>query len=245
MFHIQWPKTGPVLWVYNTDLENAKKNALDTIQSKLCENDRVAQGYFEAGTHPDFRLLEVEKGTGLTQRSAPTIKIEAVRDLNEWVSTKPLLATCKMALIIQAENLNIQAGNALLKTLEESAAHTQIVLLSHQPSIVLPTIRSRCYTLRFKEHNPQEKSETLYQIPLNGQSTDPQLLLKDLFRNLWLMGQNQAHQGLVIQNKAYWSLVDKILQSQRFLNEGAPLNKELLISTLSSRYAALMPKANH
>lgn len=229
MFNIPWPKAGSVLWVYQTDLENTKKTALQTIQSKLCENNPTAKHYFEAGTHPDFQLLEAE-----------IIKIEAVRALNEWVATKPRLATCKMALIIQAENLNIQAGNALLKTLEEAPVHTQIVLLTQQPSLVLATIRSRCYTIHLKDQATAHLPVTCAGIPGRNTSEDPQSFLKDLFRHLWLMSQQQAQQGSLIHSKAYWSLVDSLLRSQRFLGEGTSLNKELLIGTLSSQYAALL-----
>jgi hypothetical protein len=70
--------------------------------------------------------------------------------------------------------------------------------------------------------------------PLTAES-----LFADLFEKLWLMSQQQAQQGRLIPNAAYWSLVDKILQSRRFLNEGTPLNKDLLLHTLSSHYTAL------
>jgi DNA polymerase-3 subunit delta' len=51
-------------------------------------------------------------------------------------------------IIDAADDMNINAANALLKVLEEPPKHTILLLISHQPSRILPTIRSRCRTLR-------------------------------------------------------------------------------------------------
>ncbi len=62
----------------------------------------------------------------------------------------------KMFVIEQAELMNAQAQNALLKTLEEPAGRTMLVLLTDQPSSLLATIRSRCQLVRFAALDPEK-----------------------------------------------------------------------------------------
>jgi DNA polymerase-3 subunit delta' len=90
--------------------------------------------------HPDLHLLEPD-GAG--------IKIEQIRALQKELSFRPLEAPKKICLIDGAEKLNPAAGNALLKTLEEPAKETLLILLTSAPDKVLATIRSRCQRLPF------------------------------------------------------------------------------------------------
>lgn len=77
------------------------------------------------------------------------IKIGQIRRLQERLAFKALEARRKVALILQAEAMNVQAQNALLKTLEEPPQDTTLVLVSAAPNALLPTIRSRCLKLAF------------------------------------------------------------------------------------------------
>jgi len=77
------------------------------------------------------------------------IKIGQIRKLQERLAYKALEARRKFALIVQAEAMNVQAQNALLKTLEEPPDGTTLVLVSSAPHALLPTIRSRCLKLAF------------------------------------------------------------------------------------------------
>ncbi|MGC4115433.1 MAG: DNA polymerase III subunit delta' [Myxococcales bacterium] len=77
------------------------------------------------------------------------IKIAQIRKLQERLAFKALEARRKFALILQADAMNVQAQNALLKTLEEPPDGTTLVLVSSAPHALLPTIRSRCLKLAF------------------------------------------------------------------------------------------------
>ena len=90
-----------------------------------------------AGTHPDLYLLEPEEAD-------KAIKVDQVRDLVEFVVKTPQLGGRKLVLIEPAEAMNPNSANALLKSLEEPAGNTVMLLISHQPSRLLPTIKSRC-----------------------------------------------------------------------------------------------------
>ncbi|MBO3277100.1 DNA polymerase III subunit delta' [Pseudomonas schmalbachii] len=90
-----------------------------------------------ASTHPDYFLLEPEE-------PEKPIKIDQVRELVEFVVQTAQLGGRKVVLVEPAEAMNINAANALLKSLEEPSGDTVLLLISHQPSRLLPTIKSRC-----------------------------------------------------------------------------------------------------
>ncbi|MFO7286757.1 MAG: DNA polymerase III subunit delta' [Gammaproteobacteria bacterium] len=102
-----------------------------------------------ADHHPDLHLVfpEPEKRT---------IGIEQIRELSEALSMKGFRGGAKAAVIEPAEAMTLAAANALLKTLEEPAAQTFLLLVSHQPHRLLPTIRSRCQVLAVAPPSEQE-----------------------------------------------------------------------------------------
>ncbi len=66
------------------------------------------------------------------------------------IAMRPYAAARRVAIIDQADTLNSESANCLLKTLEEPPSRSMIVLLSISESRQLPTIRSRCQIVRFK-----------------------------------------------------------------------------------------------
>ncbi len=77
------------------------------------------------------------------------ILVDAVRDLNDESNYRPFEGAARVFIITEADSLNEAASNALLKTLEEASPTTHLILITSRPSSLLPTIRSRCQTLRF------------------------------------------------------------------------------------------------
>ncbi|MBB2496389.1 DNA polymerase III subunit delta' [Aquipseudomonas ullengensis] len=90
-----------------------------------------------AGTHPDNFVLEPEEAD-------KAIKVDQVRELVNFVVQTAQLGGRKVVLLEPVEAMNINAANALLKSLEEPAGNTVLLLVSHQPSRLLPTVKSRC-----------------------------------------------------------------------------------------------------
>lgn len=90
-----------------------------------------------AGTHPDNFVLEPAEAD-------KPIKVDQVRELVEFVVQTAQLGGRKVVLLEPAEAMNLNAANALLKSLEEPSGNTVLLLISHQPSRLLPTIKSRC-----------------------------------------------------------------------------------------------------
>lgn len=77
------------------------------------------------------------------------IRIEQIRELQKFVSFKPYEARYKVCIIVDAHTLNIEAGNAFLKTLEEPPPNSIIILITHSREALLPTIRSRTQDVQF------------------------------------------------------------------------------------------------
>lgn len=85
--------------------------------------------------HPDFRWLSPEKGV---------IPVDAIRRLRDFSVGAPQMAPAKAVVIEDADRMNVNAANALLKTLEEPSANTYLILTSQRAGTLPPTIRSRC-----------------------------------------------------------------------------------------------------
>jgi len=84
------------------------------------------------------------------------ILVDAVRELETEANFRPHEATSRFFIIDEADKMNESASNALLKTLEEPAATSHIFLITSRPDALLPTIRSRCQTVRFAPVDAQE-----------------------------------------------------------------------------------------
>ncbi len=99
-------------------------------------------------SHPNFiyisKLID-EKNKKLVN----FITIDQIRNLESFIYQSSLLELPKIILIDTADDLNINSSNALLKILEEPKQNTFFFLISHQPSLLIPTIRSRCIKFKF------------------------------------------------------------------------------------------------
>jgi len=114
-----------------------------------CDSCRV----LAAGNHPDYRVIfkELIRSYDKTGESkAVEFSIDVIRpELVERAGRSSVLGRGKVFVIERAELMTIGAQNAMLKVLEEPAEKTVIILLTDQPALLLPTIRSRCQLVRF------------------------------------------------------------------------------------------------
>lgn len=95
-------------------------------------------------------LLADDKTEGEDAKRKPSkqIRIQEVRSAIDWVMKTSSRGQGKVLLMHPAETLNLQSANALLKTLEEPPAGTRILLGAADAGALLPTVRSRCQTVR-------------------------------------------------------------------------------------------------
>ena len=89
------------------------------------------------------------KDVGQVIAFSRVILVDAIRNLEYESNFRPTEGTARVFLVEEADKLNDESSNALLKTLEEPPLTTHIVLITSQPASLLPTIRSRCQTVRF------------------------------------------------------------------------------------------------
>lgn len=99
-----------------------------------------------ARSHPDLLVLEREGPDGKPRRIIP---VDDARRLAEFFSKSPASAPHRVAIIDAADDLNVNAANAILKTLEEPPPRGVLLMVAHAPGRLLPTIRSRCRRLAF------------------------------------------------------------------------------------------------
>ena len=99
-----------------------------------------------ARSHPDLMVLERVGEDGKPRKVIP---VDEARRLPEFFAKAPASAPYRVAIIDAVDDMNTNAANALLKTLEEPPPRGVLFLVSHSPGGLLPTIRSRCRRLRF------------------------------------------------------------------------------------------------
>lgn len=100
-----------------------------------------------ARSHPDLLVLE---RIGEDGKPRKTIPVDEARRLSEFFSKSPASAPHRVAIVDAADDLNVNAANALLKTLEEPPPRGVLLMVSHSPGRLLATIRSRCRRLAFQ-----------------------------------------------------------------------------------------------
>lgn len=108
--------------------------------------------------HPDIIVLEPlpanddeakKKEEGKPYLTKRNISIDQVRQIQHRLITRPTLGSRRAIIIDPADDMEKGAINALLKSLEEPPTGSFFLLVAHRPGRLLPTIRSRCRTVRF------------------------------------------------------------------------------------------------
>ena len=107
------------------------------------------------GNHPDFYLIEGEN---------ESIKIDQIRQMQQDISQKPIVSSKKVYIIIDSEQMTKEAGNCLLKTLEEPPEYATIILTTANEAKLLNTIKSRCLKVSFSAISEEEIEQKLYEL---------------------------------------------------------------------------------
>ena len=104
-------------------------------------------------SHPNIIIVKKQIDEK-TKKLKNFIIIDQIRKINQFSLETSLIENIpKFILIDSADDMNINASNALLKILEEPKLNTYFFLISHQPSSLLPTIKSRCLKINLSNHN--------------------------------------------------------------------------------------------
>jgi DNA polymerase III delta' subunit len=108
----------------------------------------------DEGRFPD--VMEME-----TQPGKQALAIEQTRLLKQAAYLRPMVGKKRVFILVDAEEMSADAGNSLLKVLEEPPLFSHIVLVTSRPFLLFPTIISRCQTLTFSAVSKEEIEEIL------------------------------------------------------------------------------------
>jgi DNA polymerase III subunit delta' len=138
--------------------------------------------------HPDFLRVEPSylvngklltpkeaEEAGAKRKAPPTIKIEQVREITEFLSRPPLQSERSVVIIEDAHTMAEGAANALLKTLEEPGRAT-LILIAPNPDSLLSTLVSRCQFIPFYRLSQVELAEVLNLKGYEGLDNNPFLM---------------------------------------------------------------------
>lgn len=162
-----------LLWADDKKRENYKS-------LNVAENSDVFQ-QVASGSHPDLLVVErdyietdrkkiisaLRKGELIGEdelsvmKKSAFIRVDDIRKVNDFLAKTSFNDGWRIVIIDSADDMNKNAANALLKILEEPPAKTVLLLISHNPALLLPTIRSRCAKLACRALNSGEVASLL------------------------------------------------------------------------------------
>ncbi|MDF3030178.1 MAG: polymerase subunit delta [Moraxellaceae bacterium] len=162
-----------------------------------------------AGTHPDILTLAPETDPK-TEKTAKVIKVDQVREVVDFAEKSAQLGGYRVVHVEPAHLLNVQAANALLKTLEEPGRQTLIMLLSSQPLSLPATIRSRCQQVALPL--PSQIDALAWLAPQLGSDESARLLLG--------LADGAPLAALVLRDSLWFGERERLLKDLVGLREG-------------------------
>lgn len=171
--------------------------AVELSKLVICQDDPngAHRHKIETGNHPDIRHFRPEGKSGIHS-------IESMRQFSEDVYLHPFEAKWKVYIIHDAHRMMTYSANALLKTFEEPSKQSIIILLTHAPEALLPTVLSRCRTLHFHRVHDRDISMFL---------TDRHHCPSDEARRYAEMSHGSVGKALQLMEKGGDPLRDRLL----------------------------------
>ncbi len=195
----------------------------------LCINNRedgfacgqcAACHWYSAGSSPDFWHVQPEE-------LGKPIKVDQIRALNHFLTLTGSISG-KVVLCFQADSMNVNAANSLLKTLEEPPHGSTIILVANQPARLPITVRSRCQSMPIALPNSETALSFLH----------AQQIASDPAQNSLRLAQGAPLLALQIQQ-------DGILEQRQQLIETwiAVLQRQKTPAIMADLAIKLMPSA--
>jgi DNA polymerase-3 subunit delta' len=201
-------------------LANAVLCANTTPDGEWCGTCHTCR-MISAKTHPDLVFVEPEE-------LGKAISVDQVRAVMQAVCETTLKGGYRVIIIHPATSMNVNAANALLKTLEEPAPKTLLILLSNQSLRIPATVISRCQKIQFARPEHNQAISWLNEQVIDNK-IDTQLLLKlahgaplkalalidrdlltlrqDMYENFYSLTKGEADP---VQLAAKWQEMDQI-----------------------------------
>lgn len=129
------------------------------------DNNFKHQVLFDKNTHPDFYLLDKDKiGVNDISRRDKWDEEKGFRDVVTFLTMTPSISKNKVVLIMNADLMNNAAQNALLKSLEEPAPYSYIIMTTNRPKALNQTIYSRCRQININNLSAIETNHWLEKV---------------------------------------------------------------------------------
>jgi DNA polymerase-3 subunit delta' len=141
---------------------NCQTPAAAGIPCEACRDCRQ----IAAMQHADLSIIEPTiKDPNNSKELIPApngeIRIQQIRELQKTISLKPYQSRYRVLIFLRFQQANVEACNALLKTLEEAPSYAVLILTADTPEQLLPTIVSRCEVLRLRPLRVEEVQREL------------------------------------------------------------------------------------
>jgi DNA polymerase III subunit delta' len=133
--------------------------------AKPCGRCRACE-LLASATHPDFFQVGIPE-------DKKEIPVDSIRELSAKLHLTPRVGPRRVGLVSPAEAMNLNASNALLKTLEEPSDNAWVILLTHRPGRLPATIRSRCQPVPVR---PPETGQALAWLGQQCPGQRPEIL---------------------------------------------------------------------
>lgn len=174
---------------------NAKQNGSPCGECQPCH-------LLSINNHPDQYRISALDGK-------KNISVDQIRRLIAYVNLKPHSAQKKVAIIENAELMNVNAANSVLKTLEEPPESCLLILLTSRPEQLIATIRSRCQMINFTK--PDNKYSLPWLTSKVTKTEDAEKLLA-LSVGAPLKALEYEEQGLLAQRSNMFSSLQGLLK---------------------------------
>ena len=211
-----------------------KKILANEISKDLLINKNNKSDDIDLLNHPDFFTLDKDKILlhHITYREDKWDDEKGQRNVNDFLSVTPSIAVNKVVLILNAQTMNNSSQNALLKSLEEPAPNSFIIITTDRPKSLLETIYSRCQIINIPNVTQKITNEWLIE---NG--------ISDINSNDFPSFSTPLSILNDIQNNDHHNFRDFINIISEYLDNKLDLN--LTIKNISSLEIDLIMKANY
>tara|TARA_B100000965_G_scaffold364010_1_gene347327 strand:- start:776 stop:1744 length:969 start_codon:yes stop_codon:yes gene_type:complete len=188
----------------------------------------------KSNNHPDFFVLNKDKILikHISFRKNNWDEEIGKRNVNDFLSTTPSTSLNKVALILNAQSMNNETQNALLKSLEEPALHSYIIMTTNRPKSLLDTIYSRCQVITIPPLSENDINEWLIN---NGISDITANDFPSFITPLNIIDEIENNQHLNFKN--FIKILNDFIENK--------INQESAIKGVSSLKIDLITKTNY
>ena len=185
-------------------------NFISEVLKKVDNNNyNYNVGLLYKNSHPNLRYI-TRSYDEAKDKTSEYISIDQIRGLNNFINQSSFNNIPKFIIFDSADNFNKNSSNSLLKILEEPSNNTYFILISHQLSNILPTIRSRC--IKFYFNNP---SKDIFHEIIKNENID---INNNDIDFLYLLSNGSPGTAIKISSDKMNELYDSIIEITNYNN---------------------------